>query len=91
MQNIQTLESLAMLALPGDERDWAEKTIAGLEPQFQALSDVNTADVEPLVTVLDIKNIMREDVWSKSVSREELLSNAPEQYDGYLQVPRTLE
>ena len=91
MLNIQTLESMAMLKLPEDERAWVKDTAAILKPAFQALSVVNTDETEPLVTVLDIKNIMREDIWSKSVSREELLSNAPEQYDGYFQVPRTLE
>ena len=91
MLNIQTLESLAMLNLPEDERAWADKTIASLESEFRVLSGVDIAETEPLVTVLDIKNVMREDIWSKSVSREELLNNAPEQYEGYFQVPKTVE
>jgi hypothetical protein len=46
---------------------------------------------EPLVTVLNVQNDFREDIAVKFMPREELLSNAPEQYDGYFQVPRTIE
>jgi aspartyl/glutamyl-tRNA(Asn/Gln) amidotransferase C subunit len=40
--------------------------------------------------VLNLQNVLREDAAKKLLSREELLSNAPEQYDGYFQVPGTL-
>jgi len=91
MFDTQTLESLAMLDLSEIERLWITKTAEALESDFQALSDIDTTEESPLVTVLDIQNVMREDIWSKTVSREELLSSAPEHYDGYFQVPRTLE
>ena len=47
--------------------------------------------MQPLVSVLDIKNVLREDIEAKTISRDEILENAPEQYDGYFQVPGTLE
>ena len=47
--------------------------------------------VEPLVSVLDLNNVLREDVAAKAFSREEILKNAPEQYDGYFQVPAAIE
>jgi Asp-tRNA(Asn)/Glu-tRNA(Gln) amidotransferase C subunit len=34
---------------------------------------------------------MREDIAVKTISRDELLESAPEQYGGYFQVPRTVE
>jgi len=40
---------------------------------------------------LDSSNVMREDVASKLISRDELLKNAPEQHDGYFQVPAAIE
>ena len=55
------------------------------------MEKVDTDGVEPLVTVLDLKNVLREDVSSQLVSRDTLLENAPEEYDGYFQVPKTID
>jgi len=48
-------------------------------------------DAPPLVNALDIDCSLREDVSMKVVTRDELLSNAPEAYDGFFQVPKALE
>jgi aspartyl/glutamyl-tRNA(Asn/Gln) amidotransferase C subunit len=44
-----------------------------------------------MFTVLDVKNVFREDVSKKFDSREVLLSAAPEQYGGYFQVPKAID
>ena len=84
-------EPMAKLSLDSETRAWADDIIARLEGEFEKLEAVSTEGVEPLVTVLDLRNVLREDVSSQIVSRDTLLSNAPEEYDGYFQVPKTLE
>lgn len=91
MQNIKDYEAAAKLDLPDDERQWVLSCAEMLIQSFQALGDVDTFHVEPLVTVLDIRNVLREDISVKEISLDDLLSNAPEQYDGYFQAPKTLE
>ena len=92
MKNINEYEATAKFELSDAQRQWASACSDLLTASFQALNAVDTSAVEPLVTVLDIRNVMRDDVAAeKIVSREELLSNAPEQYNGYFQVPKTLE
>ena len=91
MKNFEAFEAMAKLSLPENERLGIARDIEMLEQSFAALAAVDTGGVENLVTVLDIRNVLREDIMVKNVSREELLSNAPEQYDGYFQVPKTLE
>jgi len=91
MQNIKDFEAMAKLDLPEDQRSWVSDRADMLTDSFGALSQINTAGVQPLVSVLDIQNVLREDVCVKTVSREELLEGAPEQYDGYFQAPKTLE
>jgi aspartyl/glutamyl-tRNA(Asn/Gln) amidotransferase, C subunit len=88
--NIKDYEAMAKLNLPDDERQLITNLADTLIKSFEALSSIDTADVEPMYTVLDVRNILREDVNVKIVSREELLSNAPAQYEGYFQVPKTL-
>jgi len=62
-----------------------------LEESFNELSKVDTDGVEPLVSVLNFNSALREDVSVRLVSRDEILANSPDQYDGYFQVPRTIE
>jgi len=81
---------MAKLDLPEQERAWAASGMNKLAKDFDALQDINTTGLEPLVSVLDIKNVLREDVAVKTISRATLLASAPEEYDGYFQVPKTL-
>ena len=91
MKDLKEYEAMAKLDLSETERQILTGNVEKLVDSFSALENINTTDTEPLVTVLDIQNVMRNDVVKKIVTREELLSSAPEQYDGYFQVPRTLE
>ena len=91
MQSIKAYEAMAKLRLSEAERQWVSDRADMLTGSFSALLEIDTSKTQPLVTVLDIQNVLREDVCVKTVSREELLANAPEQYDGYFQVPKTLE
>ena len=91
MNDIRKYEAMAMFELPDDERGLLQQRFDALTGAFGALDAIPADNVEPLVTVLELSNILREDVSVKLLSREELLSAAPEQYDGYFQVPGTLE
>ena len=91
MINIGEYEAIAMFDLPDDERELLSKRLNFLADSFAALELVDTEFAEPLVSVLNLSNIMREDVSTKLLSRDELLSNAPEKHDGFFLVPGTLE
>jgi len=91
MIEIKEYEAMAMLDLPGDERELLAERFNALEGSFAGLERINVDGVRPLVTVLDLNNVFREDVAVKLISREEILATAPEQHDGYFQVPGTLE
>ena len=91
MYNIKDFEAMVKLDLSETERERVSDCASMLIDSFSALESIDTSKAEPLVTVLDIHSVLREDVSTKFLSREELMSNAPEQYDGYFQVPKTLE
>ena len=91
MTDIKALETMAMLDLSDAERERLSEQLKVITDRFESLAQIDTDGVEPLVTVLDLHNILREDVSEKLLTREELLSNAPARYDGYFQVPGTLE
>ena len=91
MFNTKPYEDMMKLDLPDGERAWVSARAGVLTASFTALEDINTDGIDPLVTVLDIQNVLREDISVKMLPRGELLASAPEQYGGYFQVPRTLD
>jgi len=91
MLDIKAYEAMAMLDLPDGERMELAQRMDDLTGGFAALEQIDTEGVMPLVSVLELHSVLREDVPGKLLIREEILSNAPEQYDGYFQVPGTLE
>jgi len=90
MNNYIEFEEMAKLSLTDGERASVEAIADMLTASFGEMADVETDNVRPLVSTLEIMNRMREDVCVKAISREELLSYSPEQYDGYVQAPKTV-
>ena len=91
MRSFIDYEGMAMLELSESERERLEARFDDIVGGFSALDSFDTDGVEPLVTVLDLHNVLREDVSAKFVSREVLLENAPESSDGYFQVPAAID
>ena len=90
MKNIKEFEESVMLDLPEAESAWMTDTADKLLSSFDELATVDTGGVPPLLTVLDVHNVFREDISINCITRDELLSNAPEPYNGYFRAPRTL-
>jgi len=90
MIDIKKYETMSKLDLPETERQLISDRAEKLLGSFSALDKIDADGVEPLVTVLDIQNVLRDDVAKQFITRDELLSNAPEQYAGYFQVPEVL-
>jgi len=88
---MQKYEEMAKLSLDDEERAFVQEQYDLLMESFKVLADIDTEGVKPLVTVLDVKTVLREDVVVKDIPREELLNLAPEQYGEFFQVPRTVE
>ena len=91
MRKFSDYESMVMLDLTDDERSRLTERFEQIVSGFAVLDDIDTSGAEPLVCVLELNNVMRDDVASKMISREELLKNAPEQQEGYFQVPAAIE
>ena len=91
MEEMKTYAAMAKIGLTEDEAARLLPVASKLEQSFASLQAVDTQGVEPLVTVLTARSVMRGDVAVQMLPREEVLANAPEQADGYFIVPRTLE
>ncbi len=57
----------------------------------EQLDSVDVADVKPTYNGIDIHSVLREDKAVKSDTPEALLKNAPNNKDGYIQVPSVMD
>jgi aspartyl-tRNA(Asn)/glutamyl-tRNA(Gln) amidotransferase subunit C len=90
MYNLKTLETLSKISLSEEERDMAADFFDFWLPKFDMLDTIEIKNIEPLFRVSSLENVMREDESHKTANVDELLENAPEQYDNYFVVPRVL-
>ena len=91
MDDIKSYAAMAKFTLDEPTQATLSAQADRLIDSFKGLEKANTDGIEPMVTVLDIVNVLREDAADKKWTREELLSTAPAAHEGYFQVPKTLE
>ncbi|MGH2406349.1 MAG: Asp-tRNA(Asn)/Glu-tRNA(Gln) amidotransferase subunit GatC [bacterium] len=88
---VEHVARLARLALSDEERErFAEQLGRILE--HCALLDAQPIDGVPTTShVIPITNVLRDDAVTPSLSREEILAQAPAHEAGFFRVPRVLE
>ena len=89
-EDVRKLALLARLELTDEE-------VATLGPQLESilgfvekLAELDTEDVEPMTTALDVDNRWRVDEVVAGLSREDALKNAPSSDDEFFLVPPVL-
>ncbi len=90
-ETIEYVGILAKLELSDAEKEQAKSDMGRMLDYIDKLGELDTTGVEPMSHVFPVQNVFREDVVTNSDTREELLSNAPEQKDGMFMAPRTFE
>lgn len=90
-ETVQKLAKLSNIGLNDQEIDVMADELGAIVGFVEELQSVNVDDVEPTFQVTGLKDAFRADeVAAVTLSREELLANAPDQQDGYIKVPRVL-
>ena len=87
-ETIEYVSILAKLELSEEEREQAKKDMGRMLDYIDKLGELDTEGVEPMSHVFPVQNVFREDIVTNSDTREQLLTNAPEQKDGMFMVPR---
>jgi aspartyl-tRNA(Asn)/glutamyl-tRNA(Gln) amidotransferase subunit C len=87
---VERIARLARIELSPEETATMAVEIGHILEFVEQLNQVDITGIEPTDQVTGLEDVWREDVVRPSVSREELLANAPEQKDGYIVVKRVL-
>jgi aspartyl-tRNA(Asn)/glutamyl-tRNA(Gln) amidotransferase subunit C len=89
-----TVAHIAMLArieVPEARRPAVASELSNILGWIEQLNEVDTSNVEPMRSVMDIRATLRDDVIADGGRAEDILANAPEREDGYFVVPRVVE
>ncbi|MFH1508738.1 MAG: Asp-tRNA(Asn)/Glu-tRNA(Gln) amidotransferase subunit GatC [bacterium] len=81
-QDIEYLARLARLELSEEEKEKFTSEISSVLEYIEKLNEVDTKGIEDLDQVTGLKQSGRVDSVRKSISRDEMLKNAPHKKDG---------
>ncbi len=84
-------QQLNQLSLTEEEETVMQGIFDTMRGKEQALSACDTNEVEPMVHVMPMTNVLREDVRKQPFTRESLLAGAPERSEDSWQVPRLVK
>ena len=89
--DVRHLAQLSNLQLADDEVDNLRGDLENILGYIEQLGELDTTGVAPTYQVTGLENVWRDDeVQISSVTREQLLSLAPEQADNSVKVPKVL-
>jgi aspartyl-tRNA(Asn)/glutamyl-tRNA(Gln) amidotransferase subunit C len=89
--DVEKVAELARLQLTDEELDRLESQLSRILEAIEVLRDVDTSQVGPTASVLNLENVLREDVPADGISREAALANAPLREGDHLRVPLVLK
>lgn len=85
------IASLARIAVSDADLDTYTPQINGMLKWVEQLNEVNTDNVKPLSSVVDISNPLRPDQVNDGNMQADILANAPETVEGFFVVPKIVE
>ncbi len=89
--DVESIANLARLSFSDAEKDRLADTLNSILEYFDKLSELDTADVEPLTHILPVQNVMRADENIPPLPQKTALENAPEQARGHFVIPKVIE
>ncbi|MGR6835490.1 Asp-tRNA(Asn)/Glu-tRNA(Gln) amidotransferase subunit GatC [Syntrophomonas erecta] len=90
IREIEDMALQARLSLTEEEKKKYAEQIGIILDYAEKLNHLDTDQVEPLVYILPIYNVFREDEVDKSTPREEILAQAPLIEEGQYKVPKIM-
>jgi aspartyl-tRNA(Asn)/glutamyl-tRNA(Gln) amidotransferase subunit C len=91
ISDVHHLANLSNLILSDNEADMLRVDLDEIVNYIEELKELDTEGIEATYQVTDLQNVWREDeIIDYKVSREQLLSLAPDSIDNSVKVPKVL-
>jgi aspartyl-tRNA(Asn)/glutamyl-tRNA(Gln) amidotransferase subunit C len=89
-EEVEYVASLARLGLEPDEITRLQDQLSSILDHIAALDTLDTEAIPPTAQVVTLSNVLRDDLVTGSLPREEVLVNAPRSFDGFFEVHAVL-
>ena len=90
LSDAENLAAMSSLALSDDEAEHLRVDLENILTHVDALSQLDTDEVEPTYQVTGLENIYRDDVVQPGLSGESLVALAPDSQQNQIKVPKVL-
>ena len=90
-EEVRHIALLARVGMTDAEIERMRDQMSNILEQFEVLGQVDTEDVEPTGHSADLDTVMRDDEVTPSVSKEDVLFNAPHREGDLIRVRAVLE
>ena len=87
---VEHVALLARLALSAEEKQTFAEQLGSILEYADKLTGLDTEGIEPLVNILPVFNVLRDDEVKPGSLREEILSNAPLLEEEQYKVPKII-
>ena len=88
---VKKIARLSRLHVEPDRLEFLADEMNGILAWIEQLNEVDTDNIEPMTSAVEMSAPMREDVVSDGNIRDKVLANAPKAEAGYFVVPRSVE
>ena len=90
-KDVEHIAELAKLNLTNEEIERYGQQLSAILDYFEELKQLDTDDIPATASVLPLRNVMRDDEPRQTLTRDEILANAPDQEDGQFRVKAVLD
>lgn len=91
LQDVEKIAALARLALTEEEKKRYLEQLSAILDYAERLNELDTADVPPTASVLNLHSVMREDVIEPSLAIEDVLFNAGQKSQNQFKIQAVLD
>ncbi|OGS20775.1 MAG: asparaginyl/glutamyl-tRNA amidotransferase subunit C [Elusimicrobia bacterium RIFOXYA2_FULL_40_6] len=90
-KDVEYVANLARLEFSEDEKKTLTLQLERILGYMDKLNEVNTSDILPTASVVDLKNIFREDIVENFKNTDGIIANAPEREERFFKVKKIIE
>jgi len=90
-EEVRYIAELAKLGITDEEAEQFSQQLSAILDYAEMLNELDTDGIPPTAQVIAMRNVMRDDEISDSLSHEEVLANAPDQEDDRFRVHAVLD
>ena len=88
---VKKISKLSKLKIRSNSEDKMAEELNNILNWVESLQEVNTEEIEPLLSVLNEKMPLRDDEVVMDDNQGDILNNAPEKKSGFFVVPKVVE